>query len=85
MYIFIDTTVPYEFKKKEDCFHHITLRCHGIKKSVTFGEKDKEHLCVRCPLSGDYLEIFGKSAEIEWLDVMLKKYNWYRPYSLKPV
>lgn len=84
MYIFVDTTVPYEFVHKEDCFRHVTLRCHGIKKSLTFVEKDKEHLCVRCPLSGDYLEIFGKSTEIEWLNDMLHKYKWYRNQSTKP-
>lgn len=84
MYIFIDTTVPYEFAHKEDCLRHVTLRCHGIKKSLTFVEKDKEHLCVRCPLSGDYLEIFGKSIEIEWLNDMLHKYKWYRNQSSKP-
>lgn len=84
MYIFIDTTVPYEFAHKEDCFRHVTLRCHGIKKSLTFVEKDKEHLCVRCPLSGDYLEIFGKSTEIEWLNDMLHKYKWYRNQSANP-
>ena len=84
MYIFIDTTVPYEFAHKEDCFRHVTLRCHGIKKSLTFVEKDKEHVCVRCPLSGDYLEIFGKSTEIEWLNDMLHKYKWYRNQSSKP-
>ena len=78
MYIFIDTTVPYEFAHKEDCFRHVTLRCHGIKKSLTFVEKDKEHLCVRCPLSGDYLEIYGEQSDIDWLHRNLSKHQWYR-------
>ena len=50
MYIFIDTVVPYEFETKERCYRHVTLRCHGIKRSLRRIEKDKEHLCVRCPL-----------------------------------
>lgn len=79
MYIFIDTVVPYEFETKERCYRHVTLRCHGIKRSLRRIEKDKEHLCVRCPLSGDYLEIYGKPAEIEWLDNELGLQDWYRP------
>ena len=79
MYIFIDTVVPYEFETKERCYRHVTLRCHDIKRSLRRIEKDKEHLCVRCPLSGDYLEIYGKPAEIEWLDNELNLQDWYRP------
>lgn len=78
MYIFIDTTIPYEFKNKNDCYKHIVSRCFNIKKSLRFMEKDKGHLCVRCPISGDYLEIFGDDTDIEWLLNMLRTAKWLR-------
>lgn len=78
MFIYIDTTVPYEFKTKEACYKHVVIRCHNIKKSLRFVEKDIGHLCVRCPISGDYLEIFGEQFEIDWLDKQLRINSWYR-------
>ena len=78
MEIFIDTTVPYKFDSLEKCYKYVILRCHNIKKSLRFIEKDTEQLCVRCPVSGDYLEIFGTAEEINSLDKLLSKNNWYR-------
>ena len=78
MTIINDTYIPYEYPNKLDCLKHVESRCHGLKKSLRFIEKDNEHLTVRCPLSGDYLEITGTPAELEWLNNELKKRNWYR-------
>lgn len=78
MTIINDTYIPYEYDNKLDCLKHVESRCHGLKKSLRFIEKDNEHLTVRCPLSGDYLEITGTPAELEWLNNELKKRNWYR-------
>ena len=77
--ILANTTVPYEFKTKEQCMYYVKERAMNIKKSLRFVEKDTGHLCVRCPVSGDYLEIYGKPAEIEWLDNELGLQDWYRP------
>jgi hypothetical protein len=49
-----------------------------VIKNLT--EKDNEHLQVRCPLSGEYLEILGTIEELEWLHRELRKGNWYKPY-----
>lgn len=78
MTIFTDTYIPYDFEKRMDCLKHIESRCHGLKKSLRFIEKDNEHLGVRCPLSGDYLEIVGKEVDIEWLHKELTNRGWYR-------
>lgn len=78
MTIFTDTYVPYEFDNKYDCLKHIESRCHGLKKSLRFVEKDNEHLTVRCPLSGDYLDVVGTAEELEWLNVELRTRKWYR-------
>lgn len=78
MTIFTDTFIPYEFENRIDCLRHIEARCHYIKKSLRFIEKDNEHLTVRCPLSGDYLDITGTPADLKWLDNELRRKEWYR-------
>ena len=81
MTIFTGTFLPYEYVSKYDALWHIESRCQGIHKSLRRIEKDSEHLTVRCPLSGDYLEITGTEAELNWLDKELQKRDWYRPVS----
>lgn len=78
MTIFTGTFIPYEYDNKHDALKHIESRCHGIKKSLRLIKMDSEHLEVRCPLSGDYLEIVGSEAEINWLHAELTKRKWYR-------
>ena len=78
MTIITDTYIPYEFDNKMDCLKHIENRCHGLKKSLRFVEMDNEHLCVRCPLSGDYLDVVGSVDDLNWLHAELSKRNWYR-------
>ena len=78
MIIINDTFVPYEFSKKEDCLKYIIDRCHGIKKSLRFVEMDIEHLCVRCPISCDYLDICGTENELNWVHAQLSIKQWYR-------
>lgn len=79
MTIFTDTFMPYEFDNKVDALTHIENRCCGLKKSLRFVSMNKEHLVVRCPLSGDYLDIIGEEHEIEWVHNELSKRRWYRP------
>ena len=78
MTIFTDTYIPYEFDNKFDCLKHIESRCHNLKKALRFIEIDNEHLRVRCPLSGDYLDIIGKPDEINWIHAELTRREWYR-------
>lgn len=78
MTIFTDTYIPYDFDDKQQCFKHIEQRCQGLKKALRKIEKDNEHLRVRCPLSGDYLDIIGTEEELDWLDTTLANHNLYR-------
>lgn len=78
MTIFTDTYVPYEFDNKQECLKHVESRCHGLKKALRFIEMDNEHLTVRCPLSGDYLEIVGTEDDLNWLHSQLTIRGWYR-------
>lgn len=78
MIIYTETYVPYEYTNKFEVLKHVESRCHGIKKSLRFVEKNEGHLMVRCPLSGDYLDVLGSQEEIDWLDNELRRKNWYR-------
>jgi hypothetical protein len=77
MLLFNDTFIPYEFTK-EECLRHVESRCQNLKKSLKLITMDSEHLEVRCPLSGDYLEIVGSEQEINWLHAELTKRKWYK-------
>ena len=78
MTIFTESYVPYEYDNKYECLRYVESRCHGVKKSLKFVEMDNEHLTVRCPLSGDYLEIVGTEVELNWLHAELTIRGWYR-------
>ena len=78
MTIFTGTYVPYEFDDKWECLRYVESRCHNLKKSLRFIEMDNEHLTVRCPLSGDYLDIVGTVNDVNWLHAELTKREWYR-------
>lgn len=78
MNIISDAYQPYEYENKYECLRHVESRCHSIKRSLKFIEKNNEHLCVRCPLSGDYLYIEGTVEEIDWLHNELTNRKWYR-------
>ena len=77
MTIFTDTFIPYEYDKI-GCLRYIENRCQNLKKSLRLIERDNEHLVVRCPLSGDYLEVVGSKDELLWLDAQLRRRQWYR-------
>lgn len=78
MTIFTGTFIPYEYDNKYDVLKYVESRCQTVKKSLRFIEKDNEHLTVRCPFSGDYLDIVGSLEELDWLHEELKKRHWYR-------
>lgn len=78
MIIFTGTYIPYEYENKRDVLSYLISRCHNLKKSLRLVEKDNEHLTIRCPLSGDYLEVLGNPNELNWIDDELRKQNWYR-------
>lgn len=79
MTIITETYVPYEFSPP-GVIKYIVDRAYSIKHSIRRVEIDKEsgHLILRCPLSGDYLEIAGEVEEIEYVDTQLRLRGWYR-------
>lgn len=81
MTIFTGDYTPYEYVNRYETLKYVKSRAQSLKKSLRLVEKDSEHLTIRCPLSGDYLEIVGEKDDLEWLDNELRKQNWYRPNS----
>lgn len=79
MTIFTGNYIPYEYVNRYETLKYVVSRAQNLKKSLRLIEKDSEHLTIRCPLSGDYLEIVGEKDDLEWLDNELRKRNWYRP------
>lgn len=79
MTIFTGTFIPYEYEDRWMVYKYVVSRAQGIKKSLKLIEKDNEHLTVRCPLSGDYLDIVGTKSDVEWLNEMLLRNKWYKP------
>lgn len=77
MTIFDKTFIPYEFKTKEECYRFLTERALFIKKSLKLIEADAEHLCIKCPMGKDYLDITGATSELAWLNSKLSLNNWY--------
>ena len=78
MTIFTGTFIPYEYENRREVLKYLISRTQGLERSLRLIEKDSEHLTIRCPLSGDYLEIAGSVEELEWLNNELRKRNLYK-------
>ena len=77
MTIITDTYIPYEFDKL-NCLKYLESRTCGLRNSLRVVEKDTEHITIRCPMSGDYLDVIGTAEELEWLDDQLQRRNLYK-------
>ena len=78
MLIMTDTFIPYDFNCKEKCLQYVVERCHNIRHSLRLVDMDDEHIRVRCPIVGDYLNIIGSEEDLKWLHNMLIEQSWYR-------
>lgn len=75
--IYPDVFVPYDFKTVEDTYQHIYERCvwNGILQthSLKLISRNRGHLELRCPIIGDYIDVFGTPAEIRKLYKMIEE------------
>ncbi len=78
MTIYTGTFIPYDYADRWNVLHYIESYCQHIKKSIRIVEKDKEHLCLKCPMSINCIDIHGDEEEIEWLHNKLEILRWYR-------
>lgn len=77
MKIINEDNVEFEYSKFL-CLKYLQDRCNNIKHSLRLVEKNKGHLKVRCPLSGEYLVVNGTIEEINWLHEQLTYRQFYR-------
>lgn len=73
-----DTYLPYDFMTWRECCNFLIDRCYGIKRSMTLVAKDKEHLEMRCPLTGEYLTILASEKDLEQIHRTFILQNLYR-------
>ncbi len=78
MTVFNDTFRPIELKNQMSTFNYIVERSMNIRRSIRFIEKEPDHLTIRLPGCGEYLEITGTESEVNWLDEQLRRYDYYR-------
>lgn len=78
MTVFNDTFRPIELKDRGSTLNYIVERSMGIRRSIRFIEKEPDHLTLRLPGCGEYIEVTGTEAEVMWLDDQLLKRDYYR-------
>lgn len=75
-----DTFTPYDFMTWRECCNFLIDKCYGMTRAMTLVKKDKEHLEMRCPLTGEYLTILGSIEDLECIHRTFILQNLYRPY-----
>jgi len=78
MLIITDDYTPYDFNNWRECVNFLIDKTYGVKRGLTLIKKDKEHLEVRCPLTGEYLTVLGSEETIEKVHIQLILQNLYR-------
>lgn len=75
-----DTFQPYDFLEWRECCNFLIDKCYGMKRAMTLVRKDKEHLEMRCPLTGEYLTVLADPTDLERIHTFFILQNLYRPY-----
>lgn len=78
MTIITDNYEPRDFMTRQSTLKYIISKARTIKKSIVRVDKDTEYLTVRCPVSGEYLDVLGNPEDIEWIDEQLQIGGWYK-------
>ena len=73
-----DVYIPYEFATIDGAVNFIRQISMGITHGILRIEKDTEHLTVRCPVSGEYLDITSSTKNLDALDRDLYKQHLYK-------
>lgn len=73
-----DTFLPYDFNNWRECCNFLIDKCYGMKRGMTLVNRDKEHLEMRCPLTGEYLTILSSPENLEKIHNQFIIQNLYR-------
>jgi hypothetical protein len=74
-----DTFSPYDFMNWKECCNFLIDKCYGMKRAMLLIKKDKEHLELRCPLTGEYLTVLASTEDLERIHREFILQNLYRP------
>lgn len=75
-----DSFSPYDFLTWRECCNFLIDKCYGMKKAMTLVQKDKEHLELRCPLTGEYLTVLASTDDLEHIHRTFILQNLYRQH-----
>jgi hypothetical protein len=73
-----DTFLPYDFMNWRECANFLIDKCYGMKRAMSLITKDKEHLELRCPLTGEYLTVLASTKDLERIHNEFILQNLYR-------
>lgn len=73
-----DDFAPYDFLNWREAANFLIEKCYGMKKAMTLTEKDREHLEMRCPLTGEYLTVLANEDDLEHINRVFILHNLYR-------
>lgn len=73
-----DVFMPYEFATVSGAISFIKQLSMGITHGIILLEKDTEHLTLRCPVSGEYLDITSSVDVLNKLDRELRRNHLYK-------
>ena len=73
-----DDYLPYDFMSWREAANFLIDKCYGMKRAMTLLSKDKEHLEMRCPLTGEYLTVLGDEDDLEYIHTTFILQNLYR-------
>lgn len=73
-----DTFSPYDFLTWRECCNYLIDKCYGMTRAMTLVTKDKEHLELRCPLTGEYLTVLASTEDLERIHNTFILQNLYR-------
>lgn len=73
-----DTFSPYDFLTWRECCNFLIDKCYGTTRAMTLIKKDKEHLELRCPLTGEYLTVLASTEDLERIHRTFILQNLYR-------
>lgn len=79
-----DTFVPYDFTNWRECCNFLIDKCYGMKRAMTLIKRDKEHLEMRCPLTGEYLTVLASPENLELIHRQFILMNLYRKFTQSP-
>lgn len=70
--------LPYDFLSVDSCCSFIEDKCYNTVASLTFIKRDKEQLYLRCPLSGEFMNVYASEPDLDAVDDYLILHNLYR-------